>query len=152
MLKGFTANSQPILGNLLELSTLSQLRLCDIGVNILDDMYHGNYHGKHIHENDVEDVITRARSLGVHSMIFTGSNIEESKKTLTLCNTISNNKGLYCTVGIHPCNSMEFQNNNDVVIENLRQLIDEGLLSNKIVAIGNIYIYQINIDIIFYLI
>ena len=136
MLKGFASSSQPLLGSLIDLPTLSQLRLCDIGVNILDDMYHGIYHGKQIHENYIEDVITRARSLSVNSMIFTGSNIEESRKTLTLCNTLPNNKGLYCTIGIHPCNSMEFHENSDIIIKNLKSLIDEGLSSNKVVAIG----------------
>mmetsp|Transcript_31074 Transcript_31074/g.52494 ORF Transcript_31074/g.52494 Transcript_31074/m.52494 type:complete len:326 (+) Transcript_31074:38-1015(+) len=135
MLKGFSAKGQPTLGPLFG-STLSQLRLCDIGCNILDEMFHGEYNNKQRHDPDINLVIERAHSMGVKTMIFTGSNVEESRKSLSFCETHPLD-GLYSTVGVHPCCAKEFTDRNpDLVIEEIREIIDTGISGGKIVAFG----------------
>lgn len=53
------------------------LPLCDIGVNIADDMYSGQYHGKKHHEPDIGAVLSRALKAGVRSIICTSTTLEE---------------------------------------------------------------------------
>lgn len=125
-----------MLGPLFELSQ-GRLRLCDIGANIMDEMFYGEYNNKVAHESDVNLVVERAQSMGVKSIIFTGSSIKNSIETLAFCNSFPPDHGLYCTAGIHPCSSKIFkQKNTDKVIEDLRKVVDDGLLAGKLVAFG----------------
>ncbi|KAJ1410189.1 hypothetical protein B484DRAFT_320592, partial [Ochromonadaceae sp. CCMP2298] len=111
-----------------------RLRLCDIGANILDEMFAGEYHGKQQHPSDTSLVLERARSMGVHSMIFTGSSVAESRKTLAFCNDYDN---VFATVGVHPCSAEDFSKRGaDVVIAELKETIDRGLAGGKIAALG----------------
>ena len=136
LIKGFSAKAPPILGPLFELSH-ARLRLCDIGANILDEMFYGEYNNKQQHESDVNHVIERAQSLGVCSMIFTGHSVKISADTLSLCMTSPFNTGLFCTAGIHPCSSQVFEQDGvDKTIENLRKVVDDGIQSGKLVAFG----------------
>lgn len=94
-MKGFLTGTQPNLGSLLDYTSLNKMKLCDIGVNILDKMFYGEYHNKYIHENDIHNVIDRAKSVSVQTLICTGSNIEESKKLSHFCSNYENNTGAY---------------------------------------------------------
>lgn len=53
---------------------------------------------------------------------------------LLLYNTL----GLYCTAGIHPCNSNIFENvdNISTIMNDLNTLVKDGLNNHKLVAIG----------------
>jgi len=93
IMKGFLAGTQPNLGSFLDYASLNKMKLCDIGVNILDKMFYGEYNHKYIHENDINNVIDRANSLSVQTLICTGSNIEDSKKLLHFCSNYENNTG-----------------------------------------------------------
>jgi len=93
-MKGFLTGSQPNLGLFLDHASLNKMKLCDIGVNILDKMFYGEYNNKYIHENDIDNVIDRAKSLSVQTLICTGSNIEESKKLLHFCTNYESSTGL----------------------------------------------------------
>jgi TatD DNase family protein len=136
MLKGFSLQGQPVLGPVFG-AINSRLRLCDIGTNILDEMFQGEYNNKQYHASDINLVIERARSVGVGDIIFTGSCIENSAKTLAFCNEHPSNEGLYCTAGIHPCSSKVFSKKSpEEVIEDLRKTVDAGLFSGKLVAFG----------------
>lgn len=158
-MKGFLAGTQPNLGSFLDYASLNKMKLCDIGVNILDKMFCGEYNHKYIHENDINNVIDRANSLSVQTLICTGSNIEDSKKLLHFCSNYENNTGnifnnftyilfkvtltyntlgLYCTAGIHPCNSNIFENvdNISTIMNDLNTLVKDGLNNHKLVAIG----------------
>ena len=57
-------------------------QLFDIGCNLMDDMFKGQYNGKKRHEDDTEMVLQRAKSLGVQTIICTAGNIQESIDTL----------------------------------------------------------------------
>lgn len=135
MLKGFSAKGQPRLGQLFD-SSIEKLRLCDIGLNILDEMFAGKYHEKTHHINDTDQMLERANSLGLKSMICTSSNIAESNDLLSFCNSFPENSGLFCTIGIHPTRAAEMQSDPDETIRKLRLLIDQGIESGKVVALG----------------
>jgi TatD DNase family protein len=137
MLKGFSAKGQPILGPIFELSH-SRLRLCDIGVNIMDEMFtHGEYNNKRLHDSDMDLIFDRAHSMGVSTMIMTGSCIKNSLQTLSFINKRSPNTGLYFTAGIHPCSSKIFEQKSSAdVIAELKKVVDDGLQSGHLVAFG----------------
>lgn len=50
-----------------------------IGINLGDPMFRGQYHGKQSHEDDVDDVVQRAKDIGCSKFMVTGSDLEESK-------------------------------------------------------------------------
>lgn len=137
MLKGFSAKGQPLLGPIFELSH-SRLRLCDIGVNIMDEMFtHGEYNHKRLHDSDVDLLLERAQSMGVSSMIMTGSCIKNSLQTLSFINKQTPNTGLFFTAGIHPCNSKVFETkSSDEIIADLKKVVETGLASGHLVAFG----------------
>jgi TatD DNase family protein len=55
-----------------------------IGINLSDPMFRGQYHGKQSHEDDVEDVIQRAKDIGCSKFMVTGSDLEESKHAVQI--------------------------------------------------------------------
>ncbi|KAH8550303.1 hypothetical protein BGW37DRAFT_498826 [Umbelopsis sp. PMI_123] len=114
----------------------SKMRLIDIGVNLTDGMFRGKYRGKIAHADDFDSVIERARKAGVERMIITGGSLSESAEALALAET---DPHLYTTVGCHPTRCNEFDNDKqgpDHYYEQLRNLIKNHSLANKIVAIG----------------
>lgn len=52
--------------------TATDRKYCDIGVNLTDGMFRGNYHGSQAHADDFNLVLERARTVGVKEMIVTG--------------------------------------------------------------------------------
>jgi TatD DNase family protein len=136
-MKGFSETHPPVLGPVFELSQ-NRLRLCDIGPNIKNEMFHGLYNGKRrFHKNDMEQVLERAQSVGVTSMIFTGCNVKNSAQTLSFCSNHSAQSGFFCTAGIHPCYSTVFdQGGVESALVDLIKVIDAGLKANKLAALG----------------
>ena len=51
-------------------------KLIDIGLNLLDDMFFGQYNGKQRHAEDIQDILHRANSMGVMKCIVTAGNVE----------------------------------------------------------------------------
>jgi TatD DNase family protein len=49
-----------------------------MGINLSDPVFRGVYHGKRAHEDDLEDVVQRARDIGCEKMMVTGSDLKES--------------------------------------------------------------------------
>jgi TatD DNase family protein len=45
-------------------------------------VFRGVYHGKRAHEDDLADVVARAREVGVEKMMVTGSDLKESKHAI----------------------------------------------------------------------
>ena len=139
-MNGFSAEGQPTFGPLFE-SRYASLRLCDIGTNILDKSFTGKYNSgrsrKSWHANDINEVIARARTMGVCSLFFTGSNLEDSTRTLNLVNAHELKEGIFCTAGVHPTASTVFKTRGTAqVINDLKCIIDQGLPSGKLVAFG----------------
>lgn len=84
----------------------TRLRYADVGINLSDPTFHGVYHGKRAHEDDVEHVLQRAVDAGCVKMMVTGSDLEESKKAIKLA---EEHPGLcYATIGVHPCSAKAF--------------------------------------------
>ena len=59
----------------------------DIGVNLTDPMYLGEYNGSQKHEADLDDVLDRSMIHGLKKLIVTGGTLEDSKKALDLART-----------------------------------------------------------------
>ncbi|KAI1316547.1 TatD DNase [Mortierella claussenii] len=59
-------------------------RLIDIGINLTDPMFRGYYHGKQVHEDDLQQVLLRAQRAGVDRMIVTAGNLADCREALDL--------------------------------------------------------------------
>lgn len=83
----------------------------DIGVNLLDAMFDGNYRGKQTHAPDLDAVLARAAEAGVAHAIVTAGTLKESRRALELVRS-QRAAGcpvrLHSTVGVHPTRSLEF--------------------------------------------
>ena len=76
------------------------MRFIDIGANLTDSMYSGEYNGSSKHPPDLEAVLKRAEAAGVVKMMVTGGNLEESRRAIELAK--SHPETLTATVGCHP--------------------------------------------------
>lgn len=55
-----------------------------MGINLGDPVFRGVYHGKKVHDDDLDDVLQRAQDVGCIKMMVTGSDLEESKKAVQM--------------------------------------------------------------------
>ncbi|MFB0522879.1 MAG: TatD family hydrolase [Candidatus Bathyarchaeia archaeon] len=79
-------------------------------------------------DKDLEEVIRRAREVGVKYIVDIGFDVDGSRRAVGLAERY---EGLYATVGVHPHNAGQF---NDDVLDELRLLSEHG----KVVAVGEI--------------
>jgi TatD DNase family protein len=79
-------------------------------------------------DKDREEAVSRAREVGVKYVVNIGFDVDGSRKAVELAEL---REGLYATVGIHPHNASQF---NDDVLEELKMLSGHA----KVVAIGEI--------------
>ncbi|MCZ2855949.1 MAG: TatD family hydrolase [Candidatus Bathyarchaeota archaeon] len=79
-------------------------------------------------DKDREHVISRARKVGVEHLVNIGFDVDGCRKGIELA---EKHKGFYATVGIHPHNASQLNQN---VLDKLRKLCEE----TKVVAIGEI--------------
>jgi len=79
-------------------------------------------------DKDREKVISRARKVDVKYIVNIGFDVDGSRKAIELA---EKHKGLYATVGIHPHNASQLNEN---VLDKLRKLSENP----KVVAIGEI--------------
>jgi len=108
------------------------MKFIDIGANLTDSMYSGEYNGSSKHVPDLESVLDRAREGGVVKMMVTGGNLEESRKAIELA---KEHIDLFATVGCHPTRCNEFDENGpDEYFNNLLKLINEN--TDQVVAVG----------------
>ncbi|KAI1958632.1 hypothetical protein LOZ58_005038 [Ophidiomyces ophidiicola] len=83
-----------------------QMRYVDIGINLGDPVFRGEYHGRKVHDDDLPDVIERAVNAGCKKFMVTGSDLRESQHAIQLA---KDHPGLcYATVGVHPCQAKLF--------------------------------------------
>jgi hypothetical protein len=80
-------------------------RFIDIGANMTDPMFAGNYRGKQKHPSDFDAVLTRGRAAGVEKIIVTAGCISDAKEALALC---ASHADLFLTVGCHPTRCNEY--------------------------------------------
>lgn len=111
-------------------------KLIDIGLNLLDDMFFGQYNGKQRHAEDIQDILHRANSMGVMKCIVTAGNVEESRKSLNFVKNMQSNRNIFVTAGVHPTRCDEFKRGEEEVFNELCNIIDNGMARGHIVAIG----------------
>ncbi|KAF2369099.1 Metal-dependent hydrolase [Trinorchestia longiramus] len=64
-------------------------KFIDIGANLCDGMYQGEYHGSKKHTPDLDAVLDRAEKAGLQKIIITGTNLQDSKEAIKLAQTNS---------------------------------------------------------------
>lgn len=115
-------------------STMASYKLIDIGANLTDLMYEGEYHGKKKHSKDLSAVLDRAFGNGVERLIVTGGSLEESRKAIELAKT---DERLFATVGCHPTRCGEFDSSEEGpegYLNSLSKLVEEN--RETVVALG----------------
>ena len=117
----------------------NRLRFADVGINLTDLTFRGEYHGKQVHEDDTKYVLERAIDAGCIKFMVTGSSLEESKKAITLA---EEHPGLcYATVGVHPCSAKSFDTHSGGPLKLLGELEDlatDGKKRGVVTAFGEI--------------
>ncbi|OXV11486.1 hypothetical protein Egran_00751 [Elaphomyces granulatus] len=116
-----------------------QLRYVDIGINLGDPVFRGSYHGKKVHDDDLADIIQRARDVGCLKFMVTGSDLRESEHAIRLAQDYPG--VCYATVGVHPCQAKTFDSFPGGPVQMLDELKELALQSKKAgfaVAFGEI--------------
>ena len=114
------------------------LPLFDIGCNLLDPMYRGEYRGKKRHESDLDLVIQRGWDTGVAGVMITAGTSSEATAALELSHS---DPRLYCTVGVHPTRCDEFEaceGGGEAYMAKLLATAQEGAAAGKVVAVGEL--------------
>ena len=93
-----------------------------VGINLTDPTFRGEYYGKRAHEDDTEFVLQRAIEVGCIKFMVTGSDLEESKKAILLAEKHPGR--CYATVGVHPCSAKTFESHPGGPSQLLRELED----------------------------
>ena len=99
----------------------SSLRLVDIGANLLDSKFSGEYNGSSRHPPDLEAVLRRSLTQyegyaaevgGCERVIITAGTLSEARVTLAMCDKINTkcaSKGVATTAGFHPTRATEYE-------------------------------------------
>merc|ERR1712000_372480 len=106
-----------------EMAQNKPLRYADIGINLGDPVFRGEYHGKKAHDDDLEDVIQRALDVGCTKFMVTGSSLKESQHAVEIAKQYPGK--CYATIGMHPCSTQGFDkcpHGPDALIKVLRAL------------------------------
>ncbi|KPI84758.1 putative tatD related deoxyribonuclease [Leptomonas seymouri] len=102
----------------------AQWHLVDIGLNLTDKMYQGQYNGHIRHKPDIEAVLQRAADVGVRGVVLTGGSLMESRAVIEMCKRYTHEKlTCYCTVGCHPTRCAEFTKDPEGYLASLDELI-----------------------------
>lgn len=136
--------------------------LIDIGSNLGDPVFKGEYHGKQAHEDDWALVLDRARKAKVSRQVLTGDCISGARDVVKLAaetgapcsdpdeldrslrlSSHTCTEGLFATVGCHPCRAQEFERHPggpQGYLDELAEIIASNLHSQggkgKVVAVG----------------
>ncbi len=106
----------------------------DIGANLTDSMYQGEYHGSKKHDPDLDDVLQRAWDNGLQKMLLTGGSLADSERAIQ---TAEADDRLFATVGCHPTRCGEFDQfdgSPEAYLAGLRRLVEEN--RGKVAALG----------------
>ncbi|KAI1381153.1 hypothetical protein F4677DRAFT_402304 [Hypoxylon crocopeplum] len=91
-------------------------RYIDIGINLADPIFRGQYHGTQRHPDDLSAVVSRAQEVGCQKLIITGSDFTSSRHALEIAKEYPGT--VYATAGIHPCTSSIFSTSHSHVDAN----------------------------------
>ncbi|KAH8428764.1 TatD family hydrolase [Aspergillus melleus] len=115
------------------------LRYVDIGINLSDPVFRGEYHGRQVHDSDLDDIIQRARDGGCEKFMVTGSDLEESRRAIELAQAYPG--FCYATVGVHPCQAKlfdEYPEGAAKMLEEVKTMALESKQAGHAVAFGEI--------------
>ncbi|GLD96333.1 hypothetical protein PINS_up005016 [Pythium insidiosum] len=118
--------------------------MIDIGANLTDPVFVGNYRGKQKHKDDLDIVLRRAKTAGVDKIIVTAGTLSESHEAMKLArekSRLTDGPQLFSTVGVHPTRCREFEENEngldaDAYFSALEAACKEGMQDGTVVAIG----------------
>ena len=122
--------------------------LFDIGANLLDRMFQGEYNGSSYHDPDLDAVLARASAARVGGILCTAGNLAESLEAVKLVHELrklpptSSGKSpinLFSTVGVHPtrCSEIaEFPDGPDQYLLRLHEAASIGAKNGTVIAIG----------------
>ncbi|CAE8708940.1 unnamed protein product, partial [Polarella glacialis] len=68
-------------------------QLVDIGANMLDPMFQGEYREKARHPADLHAVLCRAFEAGISKIVVTAGSLQESRDALALCKLAADTPG-----------------------------------------------------------
>ncbi|KAJ9055957.1 TatD DNase [Entomophthora muscae] len=116
----------------------NSIKLADIRVNLCDKQFEGVYEGKRFHHADVDQVLKRAKELGVDKIIAHSMDIRELQTTQELAARYKDS-GIEITfsLGVHPYGDRSFFKDHDPddYIYMLREVLN--LNRGKFVALGD---------------
>ena len=75
-------------------------RYIDVGANLTDGMFRGEYHGKTYHEPDLDVVLRRAWDVGVEKVMVTAGTLPEARDAIDLADRFDRGD----SDGAHPGN------------------------------------------------
>ncbi|XP_034017445.1 putative deoxyribonuclease TATDN1 isoform X2 [Thalassophryne amazonica] len=108
------------------------INITDVGVNLTDPVFRGVHRGKQKHDDDFDQIIDRAITVGVEKFMITGGSLEDSRAAVALAQTRDE---FFCTVGCHPTRCGEFEEHGaSQYFSGLRELVTAN--RGKVVAIG----------------
>ncbi|RFU24185.1 hypothetical protein B7463_g12155, partial [Scytalidium lignicola] len=114
-------------------------RYIDIGINLTDPVFHGNYHGTQRHPDDISGVIQRAKEAGCQKLMVTGSDLAESERAVELSK--AHPQIIYNTIGVHPCCCLQFgkhKSGPESYLSSLKELALTAKQDGHCVAFGEI--------------
>ncbi|GCB23944.1 deoxyribonuclease Tat-D [Aspergillus awamori] len=120
-------------------TTSKPIRYVDIGINLSDPVFSGSYHGKQVHDSDLDDIVQRAKDIGCQKFMVTGSDLEESRRAIQLAHDYPG--FCYATVGVHPCQAKMFDKypgGPSKMLDELRTLALQSKENGQAVAFGEI--------------
>ncbi|CAK47903.1 3'-5'-exodeoxyribonuclease [Aspergillus niger CBS 101883] len=120
-------------------TTSKPIRYVDIGINLSDPVFSGSYHGKQVHDNDLDDIVQRAKDIGCQKFMVTGSDLKESRRAIQLAHDYPG--FCYATVGVHPCQAKmfdEYPGGPSKMLDELRTLALQSKENGQAVAFGEI--------------
>ncbi|KAL8931646.1 MAG: hypothetical protein Q9211_006818 [Gyalolechia sp. 1 TL-2023] len=122
-----------------EKAASTMLRYADVGINFTDGTYNGFYNNRKepSHPGDLDQVLNRASSVGVHKFMVTGSDLEQSLHAIEIAKQYQGQ--CYATVGVHPCSANAFERANDggdQLLEELKKTAQQGARDGWVKAFG----------------
>ncbi|KAI4172259.1 MAG: hypothetical protein LQ343_003694 [Gyalolechia ehrenbergii] len=114
-------------------------KYADVGINLTDGTYRGfyNHRKEPSHPGDLDRVLNRASSVGVHKFMVTGSDLEQSLQAIELAKQYRGQ--CYATVGVHPCSADAFERadgGGDQLLEGLKKTAEQGTKDGWVKAFG----------------
>ncbi|KAK6334284.1 hypothetical protein TWF730_003498 [Orbilia blumenaviensis] len=117
-------------------------RYIDVGINLTDMTYQGFYHGRKVHETDLESVIARGQAIGCKKLMVTGSDYKHSIQAIELAEKYPGT--IFATVGVHPCCASEVTKSINpskslrTLLQPVEQLALKGKQQGTVTAFGEI--------------